>query len=178
MVNNLIRGGLVAIGFALTLAMSVSAAYAQEMGFSVWEVVNDNECRARITFLGAREFLFESGEQVATKSYKIKPFGKKGFHKFHMRTTSHNGEVNCAGKLGAGLGDRQDTFILFNDALNEMTFYGAPKPDASFNIIFRKVVAPAEDEPVAEVEVALDTTTASDENATESEPEPEPESQE
>lgn len=139
-----------AIGLVLTIISSTTTAIAQKMGFSVWEVVNDNECRARITFLGAREFLFESGEQVATKSYKIKPFGKNGFHKFHMRTTSHNGESNCAGKIGAGLGDRQDSFILFNDTKTEMTFHGAPKPEASFNIVFRKVVVTPIEESIEE----------------------------
>ena len=137
------NNGLVLKGVALIMVSLLSTSFthtasAEDMGFTIWEVDNEQECRARITFLGSKEFLFESGEQVATKSYKIKPFGKKGFHKLHMRTTSHNGKPNCAGTIGVNVGDRQDTFIKFSQEQDEMTFYSAPKPDASFDITFKK----------------------------------------
>ena len=108
------------------------------MGFSVWEMAGAGECRDRITFLGDKEFLLESDEQISTKAYKLRRYGRTGFYIFSLKTTSHNKLANCEGNQGFGVGEKHGTYIKFSESADEMIFYSQPEDDARANLSFKK----------------------------------------
>ena len=108
------------------------------MGFSVWDAVNDRDCEDRITLLGASEVLVESGKHAAIKSYKLERQRRTAFYTLRFRTKSRNKEPNCSGNRGVVVGQEHGTYIKFNDAGDEMTFYSAPDAQSNFNLRFRK----------------------------------------
>jgi hypothetical protein len=109
-----------------------------DMGFSVWDAVNEGDCEDRITFLGADEVLIESGEHAAIKSYKLEPQRNTDFYTLRFRTKSRNKQLNCSGNRGVVVGQEHGTYIKFNDAVDEMTFYSAPDDESNFNLRFKK----------------------------------------
>lgn len=124
----------------------------------VWEVENGLECSETFTFLSDKELLLESGEQIATKAYKLKPYRRTGFFVFSQRTTSHNGLLNCVGSIGMQVDNKFKVFIRLDESGNEMSFYRSTDLEDKINIVARK----REVEPMpegGEQEVVFDTPT-------------------
>jgi hypothetical protein len=109
-----------------------------DMGFSAWDAVDDGDCEDRITFLGAKKVLVESGAYAAIKSYKLERERRTDFYTLRFRTKSRNIQLNCSGNRGIVIGQEHGTYIKFNDTVDEMTFYSAPYNQSNFNLKFKK----------------------------------------
>ncbi|MEM7359532.1 MAG: hypothetical protein AAF431_10575 [Pseudomonadota bacterium] len=108
------------------------------MGFSVWDSVSDDSCSATITFLGKKEYLLESGDQVITKTYRFNQYRKTDFFVFFQKTVANNGQLSCSGVAGAREGTRIKVYAKFNPEMTEMALYSEPEDDAPIDIIYRK----------------------------------------
>ena len=118
-----------------------SSAYAQtELGFSMWDLKSDSQCKEVISFLGEKEFLLESGDQVSTKAYKFNQFRKTDFYIFSQRTTAYNGGNNCSGMPGSRVGTRVKTYVKFNEDATLMSIYAEPKDDSEIILQYAKRV--------------------------------------
>lgn len=113
--------------------------YAQsDMGFSVWDSVTDDSCTATITFLGKKEYLLESGDQVITKTYRFNQYRKTDFYVFFQKTVANNGQLSCSGVAGAREGTRIKVYAKFNAEMTEMALYSEPEEGAPIDIMYRK----------------------------------------
>ncbi len=145
---------IVSAGFLGGFSLNAFSQSAIKDG--VWEIENGSPCPETFTFLSNKELLHESGEQTATRAYKLVPYRRTGFYTFSQKTTSHNEQPNCSGKIGMKVGSSFKVFIRVNDISDEMTFYSSPnQKDILTKVIARKrKVAPPQD---GEEEVIFDT---------------------
>jgi len=140
----------------LFLLFSTSAFSQAEIKSGVWEVQNGLPCTETFTFLSEKELLLESGEQIATKAYRLRPYKRTGYYVFSQRTTSHNNQPNCAGTMGVKIDGRFKIFIDLDETGDEMRFYTSPNRDDIINVIARRrAVAPGPD--VGEEDLVADT---------------------
>ncbi|MBX2848403.1 MAG: hypothetical protein KTR16_08785 [Acidiferrobacterales bacterium] len=134
------RAGIACLFLLITGSVFHSnSVKAEDMGFSVWEL-KESECQTRMTFLGSEKVLYESGDQAATKNYRFKRIKKGEFYRLKMKTTHTNFKRDCRGSKGTGVGDSQNTYVRFDDAKSQMTFYAAPEESAGVTVTFQKLV--------------------------------------
>lgn len=114
------------------------AQQVTELSLSVWDAVDVTDCQDRMTFLSVDEVLVESGSHTSIKSYKLVRERRSDFYSLRFNTKSRNKQPTCAGKLGTVAGQDHGTYIKFNEAATEMTFYSAPENGANFNLIFKR----------------------------------------
>ncbi len=156
---NLVFSSILVVSFSLASQDSFSQTENAESGIKlgVWEVDNGMDCTETFTFLSDRELLLESGPQIATKAYKLKPYRRTGFYVFSQRTTSHNGQVNCVGSMGMKIDSRFKVYIRLNETGNEMSFYTSTSEKDKINVVARKRAVDLPAEGIDESDVVYDT---------------------
>lgn len=133
------KRGLIQCFLAILCVCATQGVRAQiQMGFSIWELVTEGTCKETMSFLGEKEYLIESGDQLLTKAYKFKQFRKTDFYVFSQRTTSNNGLPNCGGVVGTKKGTRIKSYARFNADMSEMSLYLEPDEEKPLDIVFRK----------------------------------------
>ncbi len=134
LIRNLVQSVLLIL--CVCVAQDVRAQV--QMGFSIWELVSEGSCKETMSFLGEKEYLIESGDQLLTKAYKFKQYRNTDFYVFSQRTTSNNGLPNCGGVVGTKKGTRIKTYAKFNADNTEMSLYLEPDEEKPLDIVFRK----------------------------------------
>lgn len=126
------------IGIVPPSVVAQNSGAIPDVTLTVWDAVKVGKCQDRMTFLNDKEVLVESGDHAAIKTFKLERERRTGFYTLRFKTKSRNKELNCAGNRGVVAGQEHGTYIKFNAAADEMTFYSAPDNAANFNLIFKK----------------------------------------
>jgi len=130
--------------FAFAFLLIVGLLYANSslaqvnVEFTVWDSVESDACKATITFLSEKEYLFESGDQIVTKAYKFNQYRKTDFYVFFQRTIANNEQLSCSGVAAARVGTRIKYYAKFNEEMTEMEVYPEPDEEETVTVRYKK----------------------------------------